>query len=176
MGQLGLELGQALALFEERFLAFLQKLFALEDGGFHGLQGAFAAGKLGLELGEGRTVPLIMGSVKASIGHLEASAGISGLCKILMCMRHEKIPPQVHFTKLNPMLTIDTIPAEIPLLKGGTPWQTESNRLIANVSSFGFGGSNAHACMEKYVATAKSAGPSERPFHVLSLSAISTAP
>ena len=98
-------------------------------------------------LGEGRgeDSPLIIGSVKAAIGHLEGAAGISGLCKILMCFRHEAIPPQVHYSKLNPMITIDTIPATIPLQKGGTPWKTADNRLIADVSSFGFGGSNAHA-------------------------------
>ena len=99
---------------------------------------------------------------------------MSGLCKILMCMKHEEIPPQVHYRTLNPMITIDTIPAKIPLEV--TPWISGDNRLIADVSSFGFGGSNAHACMEKYVKAPVAPAASDRPVHVLPLSAITTAP
>jgi 3-oxoacyl-(acyl-carrier-protein) synthase/acyl carrier protein len=125
-------------------------------------------GAAGAVLGRGRTKPLILGSVKAVIGHLEAAAGISGLTKILMCMRHEEIPPQIHFTKLNPMINIDTIPAVIPLEP--TPWKTADSKLIAGVSSFGFGGSNVHAVLEKYRPPPKPANSIDRPIHVVPLS------
>jgi acyl transferase domain-containing protein/thioesterase domain-containing protein/D-arabinose 1-dehydrogenase-like Zn-dependent alcohol dehydrogenase/acyl carrier protein len=146
---------------------------------------------LGNVLGTGRAKdgpPLIIGSVKAAIGHLEGAAGSSGLAKILMCMKYEKIPPQVHYFKMNDMITIDQIPATIPLGKHDyrdykgkgygddpSPWATEDKRLIADVSSFGFGGSNAHATLEKYTPTELEPSKTERPIHVLALSAPSEA-
>jgi myxalamid-type polyketide synthase MxaC len=131
--------------------------------------------------------PLIIGSVKAACGHLEGAAGSSGLAKILMCMKYEMIPAQVHYFKMNPMINIDQIPGTIPLGKQDyrdyqgkgygeecTPWKTADNRLIADVSSFGFGGSNAHATLEKYRPQPLAPSAIERPIHVLPLSATST--
>jgi acyl transferase domain-containing protein/D-arabinose 1-dehydrogenase-like Zn-dependent alcohol dehydrogenase/acyl carrier protein len=131
-----------------------------------------AAGNI---LGEGRDAnsPIFMGSVKAAIGHLEAAAGISGLCKILMCMKAEALPMQPHYKILNPMINIDTIPAAIPTEY--TPWKGVGNRLIAGVSSFGFGGSNAHANLEKYNTMERMAIANDRPVSVLPLSATSEA-
>jgi len=121
--------------------------------------------------GKGRTPEkkLVLGSVKASIGHLEATAGISGLCKIMVCMANETIPPQLHFNSLNPMINIDgwgTIPTEC------TPWKGYGDsKLIAGVSSFGFGGSNVHAIVEKYRPAEMSTGDVDRPLHIMPLSA-----
>ena len=98
-----------------------------------------------LSQGRKKESPLILGSVKAPCGHLEGAAGSSGLTKILMCMKNEQIPPQCHFTKLNAMISD---PGIIPLKL--MDWSTDDNRLIAGVSSFGFGGSNVHATLEKH--------------------------
>ena len=90
--------------------------------------------------------PLYIGSVKSNIGHLETTAGIAGLMKVLLAMQHEAIPPNIHFNKLNPKMTIDAMPAEV--VTKLTPWKLENKVKIAGVSSFGATGINAHAVLE----------------------------
>eukprot|EP01052_Picozoa_sp_SAG31_P007896 SAG31_NODE_386_length_16407_cov_24.639686_1_plen_2149_part_00 len=124
-----------------------------------------------LSQGRSKDAPLILGSVKAPAGHLEGAAGSSGLTKIIMCMKYEMIPPQCHFNVLNDMITIDHIPGIIPLKL--TPWSTADNTLIADVSSFGFGGSNVHATVQKYRAPEPATNSIDRPLSVLALSAAS---
>jgi epothilone polyketide synthase D len=133
-------------------------------------------------LSEGRAAerPVIVGSVKASIGHLEGAAGLSGLVKILQCFKHEMVPPQIHFKELNPMITIEpsmVIPLGQPIPMDATKHSSfeDNERLIASVSSFGFGGSNAHAVLEKYRMPAVDTSVTDRPLHVLPLSAKSEA-
>jgi acyl transferase domain-containing protein/NADPH:quinone reductase-like Zn-dependent oxidoreductase/thioesterase domain-containing protein/acyl carrier protein len=93
---------------------------------------------------------LVIGSVKSVIGHLEASAGISGLTKVLMMMRHEKIPPNLHFNNCNPMIDFKSIPAIVPVEV--LPWKgNAAGKHVACISSFGFGGSNCHMVVQKYV-------------------------
>ena len=118
------------------------------------------------------THPCALGAVKANIGHLEAAAGIAGLIKALLCLRHGLIPPQLHFSRLNPHLSLAgsrfVIPTE-PL-----PWPRGGRRRFAGVSSFGFGGTNAHVVLEEApeIATRPGAEPTEPPAaHVLALSA-----
>jgi acyl transferase domain-containing protein/acyl carrier protein len=88
-----------------------------------------------------------LGSVKTNIGHLEAAAGIAGLIKVVLCMQHGLIPPHLHFTQLNPHISLDetrfTIPTEL------MPWVAGDRRHFAGVSSFGFGGTNAHVVLEE---------------------------
>jgi mycoketide-CoA synthase len=88
-----------------------------------------------------------LGSVKTNIGHLEAAAGIAGLIKVLLALRHERIPPHLHFTRLNPLISLDgtclSIGAE------AHPWPAGSVPRFAGVSSFGFGGTNAHIVLEE---------------------------
>ncbi|PYD40058.1 polyketide synthase [Serratia plymuthica] len=110
-----------------------------------------------------------LGSVKTNIGHLEAAAGISGVLKVLLMFRHQKIPGNVHLQTANPYLDL----AESPfyLVRETQPWpamQDAGGRplpRIAGVSSFGIGGANAHIVLEEYVAepavsvTASSAAP-----------------
>jgi acyl transferase domain-containing protein/glutamate-1-semialdehyde aminotransferase len=88
-----------------------------------------------------------VGSVKTNIGHLDAAAGIVGLIKAAMALRHRKIPPSLHFTAPNPKLDLENSPfyvatrlADWP--PGGTPRR-------AGVSSFGVGGTNAHVVLEE---------------------------
>ena len=85
--------------------------------------------------------PCLMGSVKANIGHLENASGMASLAKVLGCLQHDEIPGQLHFTKLNPRISLAGTRIAIPSTP--QPWPRAPRRL-AGISSFGFGGTNAH--------------------------------
>ncbi|WP_329016640.1 SDR family NAD(P)-dependent oxidoreductase [Micromonospora rifamycinica] len=89
----------------------------------------------------GRREPLPIGSVKAAIGHTESAAGIAGLLKVLLMLRHGVLPPTPLVTGPNPRIDWDDIPVRVPSTR--EPWPDDSRR-IAGVSSFGFSGTNAH--------------------------------
>ncbi|WP_062054967.1 hybrid non-ribosomal peptide synthetase/type I polyketide synthase, partial [Aquimarina longa] len=96
--------------------------------------------------------PLIIGSVKSNIGHLEAAAGIAGLIKALLCIKHNQIPKQLHYKTPNTHINWANLNVSIPneLLT----WNKKENTLRkVGVSSFGFGGSNAHIIVEETPAT-----------------------
>src|SRR5207245_72664 len=93
---------------------------------------------------------------------------------------HEEIPPHLHFHQPNPHIPWDQLPIQVP----GTrmPWPRGNGRRLAGVSSFGFSGTNAHVVLEEAPALQTQAEPgqgvvvpSERPQHVLALSAKSEA-
>ena len=90
--------------------------------------------------------PLWLASAKTNHGHLEAAAGIAGLIKTALSLRHNKIPPHLHFRTLNPHIAWDRLAVRIPT--GLENWQAEHPR-IAGVSAFGFGGTNAHVIIEE---------------------------
>ena len=93
--------------------------------------------------------PLVIGAVKSNIGHLEGAAGIAGLIKAVLCLRHQEVPANLHLTSLNPLIDVPTprpcvFPAAtISLPRDGTP-------LFAGISSFGSGGTNAHVILQRY--------------------------
>ncbi|MEO3808343.1 SDR family NAD(P)-dependent oxidoreductase [Sphaerisporangium sp. B11E5] len=92
-------------------------------------------------------------SVKTNIGHLEAAAGIAGLLKVLLCMRHGELPPTIHYERPNPYLRLDGTPFSInDRLRAwdGVPGESGVPVRRAGVSSFGFGGTNAHVVLEAY--------------------------
>ncbi len=91
-----------------------------------------------------------IGSVKTNIGHLEAAAGMPGVIKVLMMMRHKKIPPSLNMKTLNPIIDFENSPFSIA--DGLTDWVSRSagEPLRAGVSSFGFGGVNGHVLLEEY--------------------------
>jgi acyl transferase domain-containing protein len=97
-------------------------------------------------LGEGRTSdrPLALGSVKTNIGHLEAAAGIAGFVKAVLTVRHGLIPPHLNLDEPNPHVAWDALPVTVPTR--ATEW--DGRHRISGVSSFGFGGTNAHAVIE----------------------------
>jgi acyl transferase domain-containing protein len=91
-------------------------------------------------LGEGRgDAPCVIGSVKANIGHLESAAGIAGLIKVILMLRHAEIPGQLHYKTINPRLGIEE--TRFTIAASRRPWD---GARLAGVSSFGFGGTNAH--------------------------------
>jgi acyl transferase domain-containing protein/acyl carrier protein len=86
--------------------------------------------------------PLRVGAVKANMGHLESAAGIAGLLKILLCLRHQAVPPLAHFSVLNPR--IDLAGTRISFPTALEPWGQAGVGRYAAVSSFGMSGTNAH--------------------------------
>jgi acyl transferase domain-containing protein/NAD(P)-dependent dehydrogenase (short-subunit alcohol dehydrogenase family)/acyl carrier protein len=88
---------------------------------------------------------LRVGSVKSNIGHAESAAGIAGLIKAILALRHGKIPPTLHLKELNPHIDWNGLAIEVPTLT--SLWNRESGRRVAGVSSFGFSGSNAHVIL-----------------------------
>ncbi len=127
-----------------------------------------------------RREPLIVGSVKTNIGHLEPAAGVSGLMKVVLSLQHGEIPPNLHFNNPNPRIPWDSLPVKIPTEI--TSWETNGKPRIAGVSSFGFSGTNVHVVLEqapgnngKYeTGVDKTITPTQiknPPMHLLTLSA-----
>ena len=114
------------------------------------------------------TKPLIAGSVKSNIGHLEAAAGVAGLIKVVLALQHEQIPPSLHFHKLNPHIEWgDTV--QVPTEPH--PWARGARRRLAGVSSFGFSGTNAHVILGDAQVPEKQQPKPERPLHIMTISA-----
>ncbi len=90
---------------------------------------------------------VFLGSVKTNIGHLEAAAGIAGLIKVVLAIQNRQIPPNLNFQTLNPNITLSGTPFAIPIAPQA--WESGGQRLCAGVSSFGFGGTNAHIILEE---------------------------
>ncbi|WP_035347404.1 non-ribosomal peptide synthetase, partial [Alkalihalobacillus hemicellulosilyticus] len=109
-------------------------------------------------LGDQRSKPLVLGSVKTNIGHLEGAAGIIGLIKTIEVLRHKKAPGNVHFQTLNPKINLDDFAAIISSKSVDLVTDEDNSRLIAAVSSFGYGGTNAHVLLESWE---KESSPSE---------------
>ncbi|MEO1401188.1 MAG: alpha/beta fold hydrolase [Cyanobacteria bacterium J06635_1] len=87
-----------------------------------------------------------VGSIKTNIGHTEAAAGIAGLIKVALSLKYQKIPPSLHLQDPNPFIRLDRLP--LKLVSTLTPWPQRPQSAIAGVSSFGFGGTNAHVVLE----------------------------
>lgn len=104
---------------------------------------------LGEAIGKKRpaTHPLLIGSVKSNIGHLEAASGMAGLMKALLALRHRKVPPTIGITEINPKIKSDEWNLRIVREPTTLP---RSGKLIVGVNSFGFGGANAHVILESY--------------------------
>jgi phthiocerol/phenolphthiocerol synthesis type-I polyketide synthase D len=108
------------------------------------------AGALGAVLGGGRPVdqPLLIGSVKSNLGHLEGAAGIVGLIKTVLALHHQRIPQSLHFHTPNPHIDFSAL--RLQVVTAATPWPKRHSRPArAGVSAFGFGGTNAHIVLEQ---------------------------
>jgi acyl transferase domain-containing protein len=121
-------------------------------------------------LGDGRAPdrPLIVGSVKTNLGHLESAAGMAGLIKVVLSLQHDEIPPHLHFTKLNGRASFRGTPPIVPT--SAMPWPLDRPR-IAGISSFGISGTNAHVIVEEAAAVQRAEPPVDRPVHILTISA-----
>ena len=120
-----------------------------------------------------------LGSVKPNIAHLEPSAGIAGLIKVLLSMKYKTIPAIINYSKLNPRIKLDDTPFYIASKNQDWEPLTDKNNqkipLRAGISSFGFGGVNAHAVIEQPPITlegdSQTLWSENRPYHLLTLSA-----
>lgn len=90
---------------------------------------------------------LALGSVKSNIGHCESAAGVAGLTKVLLQMQHRQRVASLHSSVLNPDLGIEGTAFHVD--QAPTPWVSANGPLMAGVSSFGAGGSNAHIVIEE---------------------------
>ncbi|QUR65921.1 type I polyketide synthase [Mycobacterium spongiae] len=125
--------------------------------------------------------PLLIGSVKTNIGHLEAAAGIAGLIKVILSLEHEVLPKHLNFSNPSPHIPWDQF--SVRVVQEATAWERDGRRRVAGVSSFGFSGTNAHLIVEEapdevdrvVAAPGPLEQPEDRKFHVLPLSARSPA-
>nr|BAT51065.1 type I polyketide synthase [Streptomyces sp. MSC090213JE08] len=120
------------------------------------------AAALGAALGTARADrgPLNVGSVKTNIGHLEGAAGIAGLIKTLLSLHHRQLPASLNFETPNPRIDLDAL--GLAVQRELTRWPDEDRRLVAGVSSFGMGGTNAHVVLgEAPTASAEPTAPAD---------------
>lgn len=103
------------------------------------------------------SAPLRVGSAKAFVGHLEAAAGICGLIKAALSLKHRALPAQLHFAAINPKMA--SALKEISVLAAPETFAAEAGPLRAGISSFGFGGTNAHVILESAPAPGGVAAP-----------------
>ncbi|HET7503187.1 MAG TPA: beta-ketoacyl synthase N-terminal-like domain-containing protein, partial [Kofleriaceae bacterium] len=101
--------------------------------------------------GRGPEHPLVLGSVKTNIGHLESAAGVAGLIKVVLALQHRAIPPHLHLRALNPDVAQEPMPKLIP--SATMAWPGDGPR-IAGVSAFGLSGTIAHLVVEEAPAAA----------------------
>ena len=106
---------------------------------------------LGAVYGQGRAAesPLLLGTIKSNVGHLESAAGMAGILKILAAFRHEALPASLHATPLNSHIPWDNLPVQV--VEALRPWPKSSNGTLrrAGVSGFGLSGTNAHVIIEE---------------------------
>ncbi|WP_082754862.1 type I polyketide synthase [Burkholderia savannae] len=102
-----------------------------------------------------------LGSVKANVGHLETCAGMAGLVKAVLEIRHGWITPQIHVGEVNPRIALDGSPFYLP--PAAEPWDAADPRSAIGVSAFGIGGTNAHVLLARPGASDRRAAP--RPLH-----------
>jgi phthiocerol/phenolphthiocerol synthesis type-I polyketide synthase E len=108
-----------------------------------------------------------IGSVKTNIGHLDVAAGVAGLIKTVLALKHRELPPSLHFQRPNESINFEETPFFVNT--GLRPWTGNGDPLRAGISSFGIGGTNAHVVVEE--APVEIGEDSKRPAQLLVLSA-----
>lgn len=127
---------------------------------------------LGAALGDrGESGPLLLGSVKTNLGHLEAAAGVAGLMKLALSLQRGQIPPNLHFDTPSPHIPWERLPIAVPTEV--VDWPTQNGQRAGGVSSFGFSGTNVHLVLEGPPSPALRRAPTERPRHLIKLAAAS---
>ncbi|MBU3665320.1 MAG: SDR family NAD(P)-dependent oxidoreductase [Chthoniobacterales bacterium] len=92
--------------------------------------------------------PLVIGSVKTNLGHLETAAGVAGLIKAALVVNRGRIPANIHFTTPSPHIDFGAAKLRVPTRTEDFPGGADAER-IAGVNSFGFGGANAHVIVSE---------------------------
>ncbi|OBH24859.1 polyketide synthase [Mycobacterium sp. E342] len=99
---------------------------------------------LGRVVGRGRPAdrPALLGAVKTNVGHLESAAGAASMAKVVLALQHDKLPPSINFAGPSPYIDFDAM--RLKVIDQPTDWPRYGGYALAGVSSFGFGGANAH--------------------------------
>lgn len=99
---------------------------------------------LGRVVGRGRPVdrPALLGAVKTNVGHLESAAGAASMAKVVLALQHDKLPPSINFAGPSPYIDFDAM--RLKVIDQPADWPRYGGYALAGVSSFGFGGANAH--------------------------------
>jgi polyketide synthase 13 len=99
---------------------------------------------LGRVVGRGRPAdrPALLGAVKTNVGHMESAAGVAAMAKVVLSLQHNKLPPSINFAGPSPYIDFDEM--HLKVIDTATDWPRYGGYALAGVSSFGFGGANAH--------------------------------
>lgn len=104
---------------------------------------------LGRVVGRGRPAdrPALLGAIKTNIGHLESAAGIASMAKVVLALQYNKLPPSINFAGPSPYIDFDAM--RLKFVDTATDWPRYGGYAVAGVSSFGFGGANAHLVLRE---------------------------
>src|SRR5271157_2042492 len=104
---------------------------------------------LGRIVGRGRPAdrPALLGAVKTNVGHLESAAGAVSMAKVVLALQHDKLPPSINFAGPSPYIDFDAM--RLKVIDQATDWPRYGGYALAGVSSFGFGGANAHVVVRE---------------------------
>ncbi|MET0649250.1 MAG: condensation domain-containing protein, partial [Pyrinomonadaceae bacterium] len=102
-----------------------------------------------------------LGSVKTNVGHLDAAAGVCGLVKTVLALKHRELPPSLHYREANPQIDFASTPFYVN--NRLRPWETAGAPRRAGVSSFGIGGTNAHVVLEEAPPVPPDPSPADGP-------------
>ncbi len=104
---------------------------------------------LGRVVGRGRAAdrPALLGAVKTNIGHLESAAGAASMAKVVLALQHDKLPPSINFAGPSPYIDWDAM--HLKVVDTAADWPRYGGYALAGVSSFGFGGANAHVVVRE---------------------------
>lgn len=132
------------------------------------------ANAVGEYFGQTRSIEnrLVISSVKANIGHLEASSGIASIIKVACILNKKEIVPHIGMKKINPKINLDELKLRIPL--ENERWPENQRVQLAGINSFGFGGTNAHIILEGYenkIVQTTQPTPSSNKINILPVSA-----
>ncbi|HVQ97246.1 MAG TPA: beta-ketoacyl synthase N-terminal-like domain-containing protein, partial [Mycobacterium sp.] len=104
---------------------------------------------LGRVIGRGRPAdrPALLGAVKTNVGHMESAAGAASIAKVVLALQHDKLPPSINFAGPSPYIDFDGM--RLKVVDTATDWPRYGGYALAGVSSFGFGGANAHVVVRE---------------------------
>ncbi len=104
---------------------------------------------LGRVVGRGRAAdrPALLGAIKTNVGHMESAAGVAAMAKVVLALHHDKLPPSINFAGPSPYIDFDGM--HLKVIDTVTEWPRYGGYALAGVSSFGFGGANAHVVVRE---------------------------